>query len=109
MENNANFSASDHVRNREGVPSVKPLHKKWLGKGSIPAAELNRKLSTRLFWSNPAGNIPIENAIVSVIQHGAPDDLDVIRFAFGDARVKEVFLKYFDVHSQPMTRDILGV
>ena len=91
------------------ILQIKPRRKEWLKRGYAPISELKYRLSSNLFWSNPKGNIPVENVIVSVIQKGALDDLDVIRFSFGDNKVKEVFLKHFDIHSKPMIRDILDV
>ena len=91
------------------IVQIKPRRKEWLKRGYVPVSEIKYRLSINLFWSNPKGNIPVENVIASVIQNGSLDDLDVIRFSFGDNKVKEVFLKYFDIHSKPMIRDILGV
>ena len=91
------------------VVHIKPRRKEWLKRGYVPVNELKYRLSSNLFWSNPKGNVPIENIIASIINKGALDDLDFIRFAFGDNKVKEVFLKHFDIHSKPMVRDILGV
>ena len=91
------------------IVQIKPRRKAWLKRGYVPVSELKYRLSSNLFWSNPRGNIPVENVIASVIQKGALDDLDVIRFSFGDNKVKEVFLRHFDIHSKPMIRDILDV
>jgi hypothetical protein len=91
------------------IVHIKPHRKEWLKRGYVPVAELKYKLSSNLFWSNPKGNVPIENVIVSIIKKEALDDLDFIRFSFGDNKVKEVFLKHFDIHSKPMVRDILDV
>ena len=88
---------------------IKPRRKEWLKRGYAPISKLRYKLSSNLFWSNSKGNVPVENIIASIIKKGALDDLDFIRFSFGDNKVKEVFLKHFDIHSKPMVRDILGV
>ena len=87
---------------------IKPRRKEWLKRGYVPVENLKYRLSSNLFWSNPKGKIPVENVIATVINRGALDDLDFIRFSFGDDKVKEVFLKHFDIHSMPMVRDILG-
>ena len=91
------------------IVHIKPCHKKWLKRGYAPVGAIKNRLSSNLFWSNPKGNVPIENIIASIIKNGALDDLDFIRFSFGDNKVKEVFLKHFDIHSKPMVRDILGI
>jgi len=52
--------------------------------------------------------VPIENVIASIIENGALEDIDFIRFSFGDNKVKEVFLKHFDIHSKPIVRDLLN-
>jgi len=88
---------------------IKPSHKEWLKRGYVPVESIKYRLSSNFFWSNPKGNIPVENIIASVIKKDSLDDLDFIRFSFGDDKVKEVFLKFFDIHSKPMIRDILGV
>ncbi|BBG65903.1 hypothetical protein NNO_1200 [Hydrogenimonas sp.] len=88
---------------------IKPRRKEWLKSGKVPADILKYRLSRNLFWSNPKGKVPVENVIVAVIENGALDDLDFIRFSFGDDKVKEVFLKHFDIHSKPMIRNILDV
>ena len=88
---------------------IKPGRKEWLKRGVAPINAIKNRLSSNLFWSNPKGNVPVENIIASVIQKGALDDLDFIRFSFGDDKVKEVFFKHFDIHSKPIIRDVLGV
>ena len=98
---------------REAIPKeimhIKPRHKEWLKRGYVPVENIKYRISSNLFWSNPKGKVPVENIIASIINKGALDDLDFIRFSFGDNKVKEVFLKHFDIHSKPMVRDILGV
>ncbi len=98
---------------RESMPNeivhIKPRRKEWIKRGYAPINAIKNRLSSNLFWSNPKGNVPVENIIASVIKKGALDDLDFIRFSFGDDKVKEVFLKHFDIHSKPMVRDVLGV
>ena len=88
---------------------IKPRRREWLKSGKVPVDILKFRLSRNLFWSKPKGKVPVENVIVAVIEKGALDDLDFIRFSFGDDKVKEVFLKYFDIHSKPMVRDLLNV
>lgn len=88
---------------------IKARRKEWLKSGKVSVSNLKYRLSANLFWSNPKGKVPVENVITSIIDKGTLDDLDFIRFSFGDDKVKEVFLKYFDIHSKPMVRDILGV
>ena len=88
---------------------IKPRRKEWLKSGKVPVDVLKYRLSRNLFWSNPKGKVPVENVIAAIIDKGALDDLDFIRFSFGDDKVKEVFLKHFDIHSKPMVRDILNV
>jgi len=98
---------------RESIPNeivhIKPRRKEWIKRGYAPINAIKNRLSSNLFWSNPKGNVPVENIIASVIKKGALDDLDFIRFSFGDDKVKEVFLKHFDIHSKPIIRDVLGV
>lgn len=107
---NGKFYKKGYRARQPGEPlHIKPRRKEWLKRGYVPADHLKYRLSSNLFWSNPKGKIPVENVIASVINKGALDDLDFIRFSFGDDKVKEVFLKHFDVHSKPMVRDILGV
>ncbi len=93
----------------EEIVYIKPRRKEWLKRGYVPVENIKYRLSSNLFWSNPKGKVPVENIIASIINKGALDDLDFIRFSFGDNKVKEVFLKHFDIHSKPMVRDILGV
>jgi len=88
---------------------IKARKKEWLKKGSVPSSYLKSALSANLFWSNPKGNISIENVISAIIENNALSDLDFARFAFGDNRVIEVFLKNFNIHSRPIIRDILYV
>ena len=98
---------------RSSIPKesirIDARRKEWLKAGKVPVENLKYRLSRNLFWSNPKGKVPVENVIAAVIEKGALDDLDFIRFSFGDNKVKEVFLKHFDIHSKPMVRDILGV
>ena len=98
---------------RSSIPKepiqIDARRKEWLKAGKVPVDNLKYRLSRNLFWSNPKGKVPVENVIAAVIEKGALDDLDFIRFSFGDNKVKEVFLKHFDIHSKPMVRDILGV
>lgn len=99
---------------RESIVPKEPLRigarkKEWLKKGSVPSIYLKSALSSNLFWSNPKGNISIDAIISAIINHNALSDLDFIRFAFGDNRVIEVFLKNFNIHSRPLIRDILYV
>ena len=88
---------------------IKARKRAWLRKGSVPSSYLKSALSSNLFWSNPKGNIAIETIIVAIIENNALSDLDFARFSFGDNRVIEVFLKYFNIHSRPMIRDLLYV
>ena len=88
---------------------IKPHRKDWLKSGKVPVGAIKYRLSNNLFWSNPKGKIPVENLIASVIEKGALDDLDFLRFSFGDDKVKEVFLKHFDIHSRPMAGRLLNV
>ena len=83
--------------------------KEWLKAGKVPVENLKYRLSRNLFWSNPKGKVPVENVIATVIEKGALDDLDFIRFSLGDNKVREVFLKHFDIDSKPMIREILNV
>ena len=98
---------------RSSIPKepiqIDARRKEWLKRGYVPVENIKYRVSSNLFWSNPKGNVPVENIIASIINKGALDDLDFIRFSFGDNKVKEVFLKHFDIHSKPMVRDILGV
>lgn len=91
------------------VSKAKPRRKDWLKAGKVPVREIYPRLSRNLFWSNPDGKIPVENLIAAILDKGSLDDLDVVRYSFGDDKVKEVFLKHFDIHKKPMIRDILHV
>lgn len=91
------------------VVHIKPRQKEWLKAGKVPVSKMKHSLSSNLFWSNPKGKVPVENIIASVIERESISDLDFIRFSFGDDKVKEVFLKHYDVNSKPMIRDILNV
>ena len=88
---------------------IKARKKEWLKKGSVPSSYLKSALSSNLFWSNPKGSISIETVISAIIENNALSDLDFARFAFGDNRVIEVFLRNFNIHSRPLIRDILYV
>ena len=88
---------------------IQARKKGWLKRGTVSSKYLKSALSSNLFWSNPKGSISIENIIVSIIENNALSDLDFARFSFGDSKVIEVFLKYFNIHSRPMIRDILYV
>lgn len=88
---------------------IKARKATWLKKGFVPSSYLKSALSSNLFWSNPKGSIPIDTVISAIITHNALSDLDFARFAFGDTRVVEVFLKNFNIHSRPIIRDILYV
>jgi len=99
---------------REYISSEKPLRIKarklnWLKRGRVSVSYLKSALSANLFWSNPKGSIPIENIIIAIIENNSLSDLDFARFSFGDNKVIEVFLKYFNIHSRPLIRDILYV
>ncbi len=91
------------------IVHIKPHRKEWLKMGKVPVNILKHRLSRNLFWSNPKGKVDVENVIVAVIEKGSLDDLDFIRFSFGDNKVREVFLRYFDINSKPIVRDILSV
>jgi len=84
-------------------------NRKALRRKTIPAKLLRSILSSNLFWSNPTGNIPIDNVISALIKAEAISDLDFVRFNYGDNRVIEVFLKNFKVNDNPMIRNILHV
>ena len=88
---------------------IQPRKSKWLKKGSVSAKDIKPLLSSNLFWSNPNGEIPIENLISAIIKNNALSDLDFARFSFGDNKVIEVFLKNFNIHSRPIIRDTLYV
>ncbi|SFV51142.1 hypothetical protein MNB_SV-12-158 [hydrothermal vent metagenome] len=88
---------------------IVPRKREWIKKGSVPSSYLKSALSSNLFWSNPTGSISIETIISAIIANNALSDLDFARFAFGDERVIEVFLRDFDIHSRPIIRDILYV
>jgi len=49
---------------------AQPQDRKLLRRRGISAKLLKSKLSSNLFWSNPNGNIPIDNVIVSIINKG---------------------------------------
>ncbi len=86
-----------------------PYLRKLLRAKAISATYLKAKLHKNLFWSNPNGMIPIENVISKIISEGSLSDLDFARFNFGDDRVIEVFLKYFNIEEKPMIRKLLNV
>ena len=88
---------------------IKPRQKGWLKSGNVPVKDMKHRLSRNLFCSNPEGKIPVENAIAAIIDKGTLSDLDFAIFSFGDNKVKGVFLKYFNINSKPMIRDILNV
>lgn len=88
---------------------AQPRDKKLLRRRNIPSKFLKAKLSSNLFWSNPNGDIPINNVISAIINKEAISDLDFVRFNFGDDRVIEVFLQNFNINEKPIIRDILHV
>jgi hypothetical protein len=88
---------------------AQPQDRKLLRRRGISAKLLKSKLSSNLFWSNPNGNIPIDNVITAIINQEAISDLDFVRFNFGDDRVIEVFLENFNINEKPMIRDVLHV
>jgi hypothetical protein len=88
---------------------AQPRDKKLLRRRNIPSRFLKSKLSSNLFWSNPNGNIPVNNVICAIIENEAISDLDFVRFNFGDDRVIEVFLQNFNINEKPIIRDILHV
>lgn len=88
---------------------AQPQDKKLLRRRNIPSRFLKAKLSSNLFWSNPNGNIPVNNVISAIIENEAISDLDFVRFNFGDDRVIEVFLQNFNINKKPIIRDILHV
>ena len=88
---------------------AQPQDKKLLRRRNIPSKFLKAKLSSNLFWSNPNGDIPINNVISAIINKEAISDLDFVRFNFGDDRVIEVFLQNFNINEKPIIRDILHV
>jgi len=88
---------------------AQPQDKRLLRRGAISAKLLKSKLSSNLFWSNPDGNIPVDNVIAAIINKEAISDLDFVRFNFGDDRVIKVFLENFNINDKPMVRDILNV
>ena len=85
------------------------MHPPCRGPSSSCKKLLKAKLSSNLFWSNPNGQIPVDNVISAIIDKEAIADLDFVRFNFGDDRVIEVFLQNFNIHEKPMIRDILHV
>jgi len=89
--------------------NIKPRRKDWLKAGKVKVDLLKYRLSENLFWSNPNGKIPVENIIAIVLDRNSINDLDIMCFSFGDNKVKEVFLKYFDINKKPLIRDVLGV
>jgi len=88
---------------------AQPQDRKLLRRRGIAAKFLKAKLSSNLFWSNPNGNISVNNVISAIIDKEAISDLDFVRFNFGDDRVIEVFLQNFNINDKPMIRDILHV
>ena len=88
---------------------AQPQDKKVLRRRGISSKLLKSKLSSNLFWSNPNGNIPVDNVISAIIKKEAISDLDFVRFNFGDDKVIEVFLENFDINEKPLIRDILHV
>ena len=63
-------------------------------RGSIAAKKLI--LSYNIFWSNKNGQLPINNVIASVLERGGLEDIDVVRYKFGENRVVEVLLEKYD-------------
>lgn len=88
---------------------AQPQDRKLLRRRGIPSKLLKAKLSSNLFWSNPNGNISVDNVISAIINKEAISDLDFVRFNFGDDKVIEVFLQNFNINEKPMIRDILHV
>ncbi len=88
---------------------AQPQDRKLLRRRGISSKLLKSKLSSNLFWSNPNGNIPVDNVISAIINKEAISDLDFVRFNFGDNKVIEVFLQNFNINEKPLIRDILHV
>lgn len=88
---------------------AQPQDRRLLRRRVISSKLLKSKLSSNLFWSNPNGNIPVDNVIAAIINKEAISDLDFVRFNFGDDRVIEVFLENFNINEKSMIRDILHV
>ena len=78
-------------------------------RGSVAVKSL--RLSRNLFWSNPDGYVPVGNLIAAVIEKGSSDDIDSIRYRYGDNKVIEVLLKHFNLNEPKYKRVslVLGV
>jgi len=78
-------------------------------RGSISPKKL--KLSKNIFYSNKNGQIPINNIIVSVIKDGSMNDIDAIRYKFGDNKVIEVLLEEFNIEESKISRicNVIGL
>lgn len=87
----------------------KPHELQAMKRGSISAKKLI--LSKNIFYSNKNGQIPINNIIVSVIKDGSMNDIDAIRYKFGDNKVIEVLLEEFDVKESKISRicNVIGL
>jgi len=87
----------------------KPHEPQAIKRGSISAKRLI--LSKNIFYSNKNGQIPINNIIVSVIKDGSINDIDAIRYKFGDNKVIEVLLEEFDVNQPKINRicNVIGL
>ena len=87
----------------------KPHEQQAIKRGSISAKKLI--LSKNIFYSNKNGQIPVNNIIVSVIKDGSMNDIDAIRYKFGDNKVIEVLLEEFDVHESKISRicNVIGL
>jgi hypothetical protein len=73
-----------------------------LKRGSVKAGSVH--VSKNIFWSNPNGYIPVPNVIASVIEKGSMDDINNLRYRFGDHKIVEVFLKHFDLENPKYKR-----
>lgn len=80
-----------------------------LKRGSVKAGSIHA--SKNIFWSNANGYIPVQNVIASVIENGSMDDINSIRYRFGDFKVIEVLLNNFDIEAPKYKRIsyVLGI
>lgn len=87
----------------------KAHEKQAIKRGSISPKKL--KLSKNIFYSNKNGQIPINIIIVSVIKEGSINDIDAIRYKFGDNKVIEILLEKFDVKEAKIRRicNVIGL
>ncbi|MDD5211920.1 MAG: hypothetical protein PHV62_05855 [Sulfuricurvum sp.] len=73
-----------------------------LKRGSVKAGSVH--VSKSIFWSNSNGYIPVPNVIASVIENGSMDDINSLRYRFGDFKVIEVLLNNFDLEKPKYKR-----